>query len=255
MPPTMRGISRCSTLARHKSIGQDLGAFLLSSTYPRGAATNGSATGVPAVAPAPARFSGQAAARAANEAAESLVPTTLIDEAELIWRLCEHHPQAKVGKALGWSREAVRDYLALHKIDIEAWKIIGATFYAAPVKGKKHVAPDDGAMAPSPFSERLLRDIVHLIPAQQRDLVGRLADATIKKPKFTELAKAYAARNAAEAWILAQLRAMDDDYLDEARAAVQSGGERGAPGSIHFVTLIKFLKRVHPICTPKPRKI
>src|SRR6267142_702226 len=45
-----------------------------------------------------------AAARAANEAAESLVPTTLIDEAELVWRLCAEYTQAQVGKALGWSR-------------------------------------------------------------------------------------------------------------------------------------------------------
>jgi hypothetical protein len=144
-----------------------------------------------------------AAARAANEAAESLVHTTLIDEAELVWRLCKEHKQAEVGKALGWGREAVKNYVALQKIDGEAWKAIGTTFEVATSQGKKQSVPGNGTAVPSPFTENLLRDIVHLTPAQQRDLVTRLADATIKKPKFKELTLAYAARNAAEAWILA----------------------------------------------------
>jgi len=36
-----------------------------------------------------------------------------------------------------------------------------------------HLAPTNGAMAP--FTERLLRDILHLTPAQQLELVTELA--------------------------------------------------------------------------------
>src|SRR2546429_8261505 len=69
-----------------------------------------------------------AAARAANEAAESLVPTTLIDEAELAWRLCETHTQAQIGKALGWGREQRAHHVQLKKNEEKTWKTIVTTF-------------------------------------------------------------------------------------------------------------------------------
>ena len=115
-----------------------------------------------------------------------MVPTTLIDEAELVWRLCKDHTQAQVGKALGWSREAVKDYVALAKIDPEAWKTIGATFAINPAKPTKNGAPEHGASAPSPFTEGLLRCILDLTPAQQLLLCTLLAKGKEKGHAFSK---------------------------------------------------------------------
>ena len=63
-----------------------------------------------------------------NRASEDALPMTFVDYAELVWRrLAEGATQQAVADGLGWSREAVKDYAALRKIDAEAWCVVGAT--------------------------------------------------------------------------------------------------------------------------------
>jgi DNA modification methylase len=162
-------------------------------------------------------------ARASNEASGTMVPTTLIDDAELVWRLCKDYTQAEVGQALGWSRTEVANYAALQKIDAEAWQGIVTTFTTDPViPGKKGVT-EDVTPVTSPFTEGLLRAILDLMPPQQRELCTDLAAGTLTKNKFTATAKAYRARNDACAWLHQQLGAMDDDLLREGAVAIATG--------------------------------
>jgi site-specific DNA-methyltransferase (adenine-specific) len=126
------------------------------------------------------------AARAANEAAETVVPTTLVDEAELVWRLCADYTQAQVGEALGWSRDMVQKYAALHDIDTEAWRVIVTTFEATPPPAEKKAVTDDVTVVTSPFTEGLLRDILALTPAQQLLLCTLLAKGKEKGHPFTK---------------------------------------------------------------------
>ena len=77
---------------------------------------------------------------------------------------------------MGWSREAVKDYKALKKIDSEAWSVIGATLIEMAPDDESEEAPANGATAPKTiFSERLLRNILDLDPGQQVELCGYLA--------------------------------------------------------------------------------
>lgn len=109
-----------------------------------------------------------------NRASEDALPMTFVDYAELVWRrLDEGETQQAVADALGWSREAVKDYAALAKISDDAWQIVGATIREMAPAGDMEAAPSSGATAP--FTARLLRDILALRPEQQVDLVRRLA--------------------------------------------------------------------------------
>ena len=95
------------------------------------------------------------------------------DEADkvLVWaRLAAGQTQQAVADGIGWSRSAVRDYAGLQQIDADAWEVVGATFSDfAPTDETEH-APTNGATAPSPFTEGLLRNILDLQSAQQIDL-------------------------------------------------------------------------------------
>lgn len=186
-------------------------------------------------------------ARQANEATETLVPTTLVDDAELVWRLCEKFTQERVAYALGWGRTDVANYLALQHIAPEVWAVIVTTFSppslvltdeavttnVTPVTHENGVSKKtvkkrerdlrEGLALESPFTENLLRDILLLTAAQQLELCMALVNKDKSKQQFTTLAKAYRARNEALAWALAQLGALDEEYLELAAKEVGSG--------------------------------
>jgi hypothetical protein len=136
------------------------------------------------------------------------VRTTMIDDAELIWRLCETYGQEEVSQALGsgWSRSTVADYVALQKISAEAWKVIVATFEGHSVDLKTDVATDVVAVATksqlAPFTEYLLRSILSLAARQQLLLCTYLAKGTdahghkYTKKNFRDDAEAFAIYNA-----------------------------------------------------------
>jgi hypothetical protein len=79
----------------------------------------------------------------------------------------------------GWSREAVKNYKSLQKIDSEAWETIATSF-------QNTVAEDDDdavaeiatGVAKSAFSENLLRNILDLDACQQFELRGYLVKTT-----------------------------------------------------------------------------
>ena len=72
---------------------------------------------------------------------------------------------------MGWSREAVKNYVSLRKIDDEAWAVVGTTFSFLVPSDEEDAVPINGTAVPkTPFTERLLRDILDLCPAQQLDL-------------------------------------------------------------------------------------
>jgi predicted transcriptional regulator len=107
-----------------------------------------------------------------NNAAETIVPSTLVTFAEFVWdRLKENdegskdYTQSDVAKMLGWSRSAVSDYVALGKICKAAWEIIAATFEPVAAIGSELVAAPIAATAA--FTEGLLRSILDLTPEQQ----------------------------------------------------------------------------------------
>jgi SAM-dependent methyltransferase len=149
-----------------------------------------------------------AVARASNEASGTNVQTTLIDDAELVWRLCETYGQQEVSQALGsgWSRSTVADYVALQKISAEAWNVIVATFESNALPLKTETATYDVAVAtksqPSPFTEGLLRPILSLAARQQLLLCTYLAKGTdahghkYTKKNFRDDAEAFAIYNA-----------------------------------------------------------
>jgi hypothetical protein len=70
----------------------------------------------------------------------------------------------------GWSRDRIADHVSLRKIAQAPWEVIVATFRPAAVLPSDDGATEDVADATkSPFTEGLLRHILDLTPAQQRE--------------------------------------------------------------------------------------
>lgn len=175
-------------------------------------------------------------ARESNEASETVVPTTFVDDAELVWRLTEKNPstekpkhtQDEAAKAMGWSREAVKNYAALQKIDNEAWKVIGTAFQKnVPAEDDADVPVNGTTVPASPFTEGLLRNILCLRRKQQRELCRGLAapkDA-ITKAKFKANAANYKTRNEIATWMLEQLGGVGFRLLSKAMKEAVSRGK------------------------------
>jgi site-specific DNA-methyltransferase (adenine-specific)/modification methylase len=165
-----------------------------------------------------------------NNAAETVVPSTLVTYAEFIWARLEEedeqgkkkYTQADVGQMLGWNKESVKDYAALRKIEKEAWSMIGATFESAAPGEENGVAPLEGATAP--FTENLLRSILDLTPSQQLELVQELiTNSNFSKGKFKVLAGNYKARNQMKKYALEQIESLGDTYTTQLIDEVYSG--------------------------------
>ena len=64
-----------------------------------------------------------------NNAAETIVTSTMVDYAEFIWaRTKEGYKQREIAEMLGWGKSQVANYAAMEKICPEAWQIIFTTF-------------------------------------------------------------------------------------------------------------------------------
>lgn len=161
-------------------------------------------------------------ARKANEATETLIPTTFIDDAEFIWQEVEGgKTQNKIAEIMEWSREKVKDYVRLHKICKEAWNLIGATFQITAPGEEKTSAPQNGATAP--FTENLLREILQLTPEQQLELVKDLISGKRTKGQFKTLAQRYKARNEMEEYALEKLIMVSEDLREKAKMEIRKG--------------------------------
>ena len=172
-----------------------------------------------------------------NRASEDALPMSFVDYAEMVWRKqAAGATQQAIADELGWSRSAIADYAALRKITADAWNVV-ATFQANALSRGEDDAT--ASVAPATFTENLLRSIVSLTAAQQLELVQDLAAGRINKNKFRAQAEAYRARNAAIAWLRAQLGDIDAEIADGAAAEVargvydaewKAGGEDGSAG-------------------------
>ena len=79
-----------------------------------------------------------------------------------------------MANGLGWSREAVKNYAALQRIDADAWEVVGTAFQQIVPDEENDSVPSNGTTVPNPFTEGLLRNILDLSPDQQLDLVRSL---------------------------------------------------------------------------------
>lgn len=121
-------------------------------------------------------------ARESNEASETVVKTTFIDDAELVWKLTESFTQEQAAKAMGgWSQPQIAQYKALKKINDEAWEIITGTMDSVIQQDDDAVIDDITGVIKAKFSENLLRNILDLEPCQQVELCGYLAKGKDKK--------------------------------------------------------------------------
>ena len=151
---------------------------------------------------------------------------------------------------MGWSREAVKDYKALKKIDSEAWSVIGASFSQIAPDDNDSDAPAFGANAPkTPFTEGLLRNILDLEPCQQVELCGYLAKGKDKKghkyskADFKNDAVWYRAFNIL--WNGSPARAWEP-RLWPMSATKQPGFTRARVGATQSVHVDGLLDPVHP---------
>jgi DNA modification methylase len=161
-------------------------------------------------------------ARLANEVSETIVPTTFVDDAELVWRLSdEGMKQTEIGSVLGWGRSKVAQYSRLKDIGTDAWNVIVTHFSETVTNGDAEgVTPHVTSVT---FSEFSLRPILSLTPSQQLELVTNLTEGSITKKKFTYQASAYKTRNEMNTYILEQLQGLSEEYTDMASEAVYSG--------------------------------
>lgn len=137
-----------------------------------------------------------------NLASEDALPMTFCCYAELIWKMLgEGKTQQAVADELGWSREKVRNFAALHAIDKKAWGIVGTTVRDFDLAQPDGDVPSAGTNVPN-FTEGLLRVLPPLLPEQQHELCRTLARGkdskghAFGKADFTLLAQRYRALNA-----------------------------------------------------------
>jgi len=156
-----------------------------------------------------------------NEAAETVVPSTLVTHVEFIRARKEKYSLFEVGEMLGWSEAKTKQYSALSAINEKAWEFIVTDFEKC-----SNPSTDGGVtkeVTGVTFSEFILRDILALVADQQVELVQSLASGEIKKSRFTEIAKAYRARNEMKAYSLARLGELGEPYTTQLIEAVYSG--------------------------------
>lgn len=187
-----------------------------------------------------------AVARASNEASGTNVQTTLVDDAELVWRLrAQKFELADIAKAMGWERvknpedpaiTKVANYLSLQRICPAAWQLLFTAFVRQEESEGQGAVKQGSTVVKLDITERLLRPIVDLTPVQQEQLCIALTNGSFNKSKFTSTALAYKARNSAQAWLGSQLGLMDDAFRDEGSQAIATGNydaewqQLGGPG-------------------------
>src|SRR5260221_23874 len=162
-------------------------------------------------------------ARQANEASETMIPTSFIDDAELIWKEAEQgKTQEEIAKdILGWGSDKVKTYCALKQIDPKAWTVIVPTFEHTGTPNEETVGTQK--VPTGTFTEGLLRSILDLTPDQQLELVLALARGDIQKGQFKKRAEAYQARNDMKTYALERLGDLGEDFISKLIKEIYSG--------------------------------
>lgn len=158
-----------------------------------------------------------------NNAAETVVPSTMVTYAEFIWDRSQNgFTQEAIAEMLGWSRDKVAKYDLLKRICKDAWNIIVTTFEPAVTGTEEDLVTP--IVTTVTFTETLLRSILDLTPEQQLELVTELAtNKDFSKGKFKSLAENYDARNSMYAYAQQQLGALGESYLSRVKDEIYSG--------------------------------
>jgi DNA modification methylase/ParB-like chromosome segregation protein Spo0J len=160
-----------------------------------------------------------------NDAAETVVPSTMVTHAEFVWERSEQYTQEEIAGMLGWGIDKVKKYSALKQISPDVWDVIVPTFEVVGT------ASEDESGTPivpiGTFTVGLLRSILDLVPEQQLELVKALShpdkNQRISKGKFNELAKAYQARNEMKTYALSLLGDLGEPYTTQVTDEIYSG--------------------------------
>jgi len=156
-------------------------------------------------------------ARLDNYDTEAVIPTTFVDDAELVWLLSDKHTQESIGGIMGWGRGKVSQYAMLSSIATEVWEVVASNTIGAVAEIATNVAI---------FNEGLLRQILDLTPDQQLELVTNLANNNINKKQFKSQAETYKERNDLKAQASEALAHCGQDYIDIAHAEIDRGNTR-----------------------------
>jgi DNA modification methylase/ParB-like chromosome segregation protein Spo0J len=162
-------------------------------------------------------------ARQANEAAETMIPTTFVDDAEFVWKEAENgKTQAEIAEMLGWGLSKVKNYSALSGICSQAWDIIVTSILkSCDLQEEEDVTKKVTTVT---FSEGLLRSILDLTPDQQTALVTELVtNKDFSKNKFKAQAENHLARNQMKAYALQQLGELGEEYTKKLVDEIDSG--------------------------------
>src|SRR6266568_4029608 len=160
-----------------------------------------------------------------NNAAETVVPQTMVTYAELIWRLSKKgYTHEKIADEIltGWSLSKVKNYSALSGICDEGWNIIVTTFE----NPCDHSTEDDVTTKVTivTFTEGLLRTTLSLTDQQQIELITALAtQKDFTKKKFKDLAEDYQARNEAKEYALQKLGDIGQEYTSRLEQEIDKG--------------------------------
>jgi len=165
-------------------------------------------------------------ARLDNYDTEAVIPTTFVDDAELVWSLRDKHTQEAIGGIMGWSRGKVSQYSMLNSIATEVWEVVASNTHA-------NVAEDATTVAI--FNEGLLRQILDLTPPQQLELVTNLiksSDPQRAKREFKNNAQSYKMLNKLVTQAKKDLAHCGDDYITEAIQAITANPKCNYEGLI-----------------------
>jgi len=163
-----------------------------------------------------------------NRAHEAATLPTFVDDAELVWQLkANGKTLEQVASIMGWkSFQQAGRYALLEKITPEGWQLISQTFERPecdPQVGAYEEISQGYESIPSPFNPALLADIVHLLPAQQIELIKLLIKEPEAKNAYRSKADRYRARNQMMEEARHRLRALPPESLARALDEIDRG--------------------------------
>ena len=196
-------------------------------------------------------------ARESNEAAETVVPTTFVDDAELIWRMLDEEKQQDVADALTWSLSKVKQYSALKSIGNEAWSLVKVTTFASSVTVDVDSDVTEKVTTVT-FTEGLLRNILDLYPDQQLELCKLLVKGknskgnAFTKKEFKNEAEKFRALNLLDKLMRDALKAVIpssdiEPYKGKAWETIKSNSEYINEWLVNKSPGVKFQKLIESL--------
>jgi len=128
-----------------------------------------------------------------NRVSTNALPETFVDHAEEIWgMLADGKTQQQTADDMGWSRDKVKNYSALKKVNESAWESIGTAIRGSVPISNLDVVLSKGTGVP--ITESLLRNILNLNDSHQSKIVEDLISGKIKNGQVKKIANTYTER-------------------------------------------------------------